>query len=401
MRISLYLFNPDNDLALANGDVNFVPPRQALKMAYDLAILPAWYVDGCAAVWVPDVHAGRVVAGELFEIWPGVRITGREEMDPEEIACVEPWGWNPMLVNYLRKSGIAETVLPNDRQMGRIREYAHRSFSVRLLKELAGSEYFCGSAECFCTVQQVKNFVEQTPRSLLKAPWSGSGKGLFWGEGEYTYLMDRWVRNVLEKQQGVVAEKVYDKVEDIAMEFYSDGKGKCRFAGYSLFQTDNRGVYKRNIMALDGYIQDRLSRYVPADLLLLLSGKLEKRLSDSVGTCYRGYLGVDMMVCRFGEKPFFRIHPCVEINLRMNMGMVSRLIYDRIVLPGKYGFFSVDYFKSSTDLLKDHREAVNRYPLVVQDGKIVSGYLSLTPVGEDTNYRASIRIGETDYAIVL
>lgn len=57
-------------------------------------------------------------------------------------------------------------------------------------------------------------------------------------------------------------------------------------------------------------------------------------MSVSLGTEYAGYLGVDMMICRFALLPEFRIHPCVEINLRMNMGLVSRMLYDRMYDPG-------------------------------------------------------------------
>ena len=48
-----------------------------------------------------------------------------------------------------------------------------------------------------------------------------------------------------------------------------------------------------------------------------------------------------MMICRFpeNEKPFFRIHPCVEINLRMNMGVVARFLYDRYVRSDSTGRF--------------------------------------------------------------
>ena len=33
----LYLFNPDQDLALASGEVNYMPPASARRMAEELA----------------------------------------------------------------------------------------------------------------------------------------------------------------------------------------------------------------------------------------------------------------------------------------------------------------------------------------------------------------------------
>ena len=47
---SLYIFNPDHDLALASGDVNYMPPATARRMAEELALLPAWYASAGSAV---------------------------------------------------------------------------------------------------------------------------------------------------------------------------------------------------------------------------------------------------------------------------------------------------------------------------------------------------------------
>lgn len=61
---------------------------------------------------------------------------------------------------------------------------------------------------------------------------------------------------------GVVGEPIYNKVEDFAMEFYSDGKGRIIFAGYSLFRTNAGGAYEGNRLLPDAEIERRLSAYV-------------------------------------------------------------------------------------------------------------------------------------------
>ncbi len=48
---------------------------------------------------------------------------------------------------------------------------------------------------------------------------------------------------------------------------------------------------------------------------------------------YRGVLGVDMF---FSEEGL--LAPCIEINVRNNMGMVSRLVYDRLASEYAGGF---------------------------------------------------------------
>ena len=54
------------------------------------------------------------------------------------------------------------------------------------------------------------------------------------------------------------------------------------------------------------------------------------------GLCYilYGFLGVDMMVCRQKEGHPYAINPHVEINLRMNMGIVSHVLSDHFIVPG-------------------------------------------------------------------
>ena len=39
----LYIFNPENDLAIANGGMHYMAPPKARSIAYDLSMLPMWY----------------------------------------------------------------------------------------------------------------------------------------------------------------------------------------------------------------------------------------------------------------------------------------------------------------------------------------------------------------------
>ena len=42
---ALYLFNPENDMALACGDPYYMAPASARRMAAELSVLPAWYAE--------------------------------------------------------------------------------------------------------------------------------------------------------------------------------------------------------------------------------------------------------------------------------------------------------------------------------------------------------------------
>ena len=110
---------------------------------------------------------------------------------------------------------------------------------------------FVGESFLFHTENEVESFVRSHPSAVLKSPWSGSGRGIQYTSGEFTRPLKGWVQHVLHTQQAVVGEPFYDKVKDFAMEFFSNGKGKVRFIGYSLFETDKRGIYKENLLATD------------------------------------------------------------------------------------------------------------------------------------------------------
>ena len=93
----------------------------------------------------------------------------------------------------------------------------------------------------------------------------------------------------------------------------------------------------------------------------------------------------------YKEDGQFFVHPCVEFNLRMTMGLVARLFYDRFVEDGKTGAFWVDFYNKSEDLLIDH-EIQSSKPIHIINGRIQDGYLSLTPVTIGTQYRARVEI---------
>lgn len=388
----VYLFNPDNDLALANGDENYMPPLSARKMADDLSLMPAWYASPGALIMSNVPVDGAWIQQIKDTLNLSIQVIREDEVASFPSLELCPWGWNATLIKHARVLGFSNDCLPDKEQMEAVRELSHRSLAVSLLRELTISPSFCGISEELTSDEAVREFVERYPRVLLKAPWSGSGKGLRPGKGEYTTHIQGWSNRVIKNQRCVVGEPLMDKVKDFAMEFFCDDSGRVHFAGYSYFETDVRGAYKGNLLASDEMVEQRLTEFVAASDLHYLRSELEEKLSRALGNKYRGYLGVDMMICRFPEQPVYRIHPCVEVNLRMNMGLFSRLFHDRFIAPGNTGCFLVEYFQNPSLLWEDHKQKQADYPLCTECGRITSGYLSLTPVGQQTNYRASILV---------
>ena len=65
--------------------------------------------------------------------------------------------------------------------------------------------------------------------------------------------------------------------------------------------------------------------------------------------------GIDMMVCRRENGGFF-LHPMVEVNLRMNMGIVALRLAERVLGNGLSGRFDIVRYPSVGAL----REAAGR-----------------------------------------
>ena len=78
------------------------------------------------------------------------------------------------------------------------------------------------------------------------------------------------------------------------------------------------------------------------------------------------------------------------------MGLVAHIFYNRFVKPGSTGKFVVDFFKKESEALRFQQKMQQDFPLVVENEKIKSGFLNLTPISEETKYVAWVVINNED-----
>ena len=340
---SVFLFNPDNDMALATFSPYYKSPAGIVKMASDLPY--------------------------------------------------SPWGWNPALAATLRGNGVGDENLPSDEWLSRYRALSGRNHYAGLLEQLRHIPQTCGLSQVCDSLSQVVDFMHRHEQVVLKTPWSGSGRGLMkLSLAGLTPSAEGWILRTLRTQGCIMAEPLYNKVCDFAMEFRSEG-GVVSFVGYSLFETDSHGNYKGNLLMSDAAVEERICSFVSADALRMTRDALLCYFCDNVADAYSGYFGVDMMLCRDADGGY-KLHPLVEVNLRMNMGVVSRLFYNRFVDSASKGTYCAEYYRTDGEALSFHRDMAERYPLQVIGGKIKKGYLSLTPVSEETRYQIYVAVEE-------
>ncbi len=390
----LFLFNPENDLALANGDPHFIAPASARRMAADLDLLPLWWAGEGDVVWTEAKERAVAYLRTWQELLPAVDFWCEGEV--AGTWDFSPWGYSPMLLERLRRMGAPAEWRLSAEEMETYRRLSSRALAVELLAALRADfpiEVLCGESRLCHLEAEAAAWITRYPLTLLKMPWSGSGKGLRQGFGCWEAPLSGWVRNVLRTQGAVVVEPLCDKVADFAMEFESDGRGTVRYTGLSLFITHAQGAYAGNVVADEAVKEKMLHGLVPESLCSEIRTYLTRWFSDRVGFHYRGPLGVDMMVCTSilnSSGPC--LHPCVEINLRRTMGDVA-VHLGRKLVPGRTGLFRVDYFGRPEDLMADHLRRLAATPPTIERGRMSDGYFPLTPVEDGTCYRAHVEVG--------
>lgn len=382
-----HIFNPESDFALALGRLHYCAPQSLVRFREDLSLLPLWFAEAedlvvvkgdVPADWMQSERAGLGVTAE----W----VNAAQFIKKDDIK-IQPWGWNHSLCEEWKVKNI---------DCDKLRELSGRSVSIRLLSFLQQKGFlFCKDfvhpVEVWSEAELIP-FLTENHRVILKLPWSSSGKGLKVVEnGCLDEVAKKWFANGVKRQGYFMCEKFYQKKVDFAMEFFC-GAEYSQFAGYSLFQTQN-GKYAGNILMSDDAIEKHLTSIGGSEVeakLTDLKKWIAEFLDHFVQPYYQGFVGVDMMMIEAAGG--VHVHPCVELNLRMNMGCVSRIIYDRYVLNGQKGVFNVVSCRSHAELVEFHEEKKKNNPLKIQNKKITSGYLPLTYIQEDSLSMAYISI---------
>ena len=238
--MKIYVFNPDTDMALANNEENYIAPASVRRMAQDLALLPIWYAQPGSAVLAPSAYNADYLQMMKRMFTLPVQLITEPELPDYAESQIMPWGWNLAFRRRMLKGGIVKHKLFTTEELGILRVFSSRAWAMTVLDFFYGIEDCCGSARYLNDLSACREFVEEYKRTVLKAPWSSSGKGLNWCRGTFTDSIAGWCQHVLDEQGGVIGQPEYNKVEDFALEFYSDGCGKVLFTGYSLFRTNEK-----------------------------------------------------------------------------------------------------------------------------------------------------------------
>ncbi len=342
--MTLHIFNPEHDLALACNRPNFTPPHAARRLRACLGFLPALWAQDGDAVLVDNVEAAekdykktlmrlhrRVDGNRMRRVMftaDASSVLGDINNDissrtlrPMHPVAISPWGWDGVLCNQLLRQGVAKEHLPSLDEVDDIRMLSHRRLAAELLSRLK-IDGTVGEARVLSKYEEVVTFVSDYVDVVFKAPWSSSGRGLRFVDTFIDAHREGWIKNVLNAQGSIMAEPRYAKVKDFGMEFCCCADGTVVYEGLSLFATQN-GAYTGNVLATERVKEQTMARYLSPSLLEDIKALIIENMTILLRGRYTGPFGVDMMVVAREGGDGFLLHPCVEINLRRTMGHVA------------------------------------------------------------------------------
>ena len=145
MRVK-YIFNPEHDLCLANGDANYLPPQSALEFGKDCHRQVEQWLQGIMGE-EPQIEqsAAQQGASQQSPHQPialcatpqqGAPQQGAPQPDYNSIDMLVPWGWDLVLRKRLLKEGCPERLIPSCDYIKRLRHYSNRAYAVKALAEI-------------------------------------------------------------------------------------------------------------------------------------------------------------------------------------------------------------------------------------------------------------------------
>ncbi|MBD5356417.1 MAG: hypothetical protein HDR88_05360 [Bacteroides sp.] len=331
---AIHIYNPDTDYALAFMGKIYSPPASIIRLRRQGALFPATYAREDDVILLLDDFSPTELESSIhhpmarekniiiININKGFEnavatITAAYPLNDIEVC---PWGWNLSLRNTLIRKGMPELLLKSELEIDRIRSLSHRRKTIPFQQELMALLPRLGVkiAMEFFNEEDVWRFAAQQPGAYFKMPWSSAGRGVVCRKNMTDLKFREWIHGAIIRQGSVLGEFGYDRAIDFATEWVCR-KGEVIFIGLSLFHTSSNGTYISNRVLSQEEIFAVIKSHSPLWDWNVIEAQREV-IKKLISPFYDGPLGIDMLADKKGS-----INPCVEINLRMTMGMATIL----------------------------------------------------------------------------
>ena len=394
---AIHYFNPGHETAILNASKHYHPPAHVAKMQGDLAFLPAWYASDEDFVFMETPLPEDFIlscAPLNLRVKPVTSADFSKSKETFQYSAIDLWGISPQSVHFFEKiseeKGLSFAI-PQWQEEFRFlgSRFASQKLLAGLLNRIPGLEqellpHFISNIEA---VEQ--HTVQSQEQLLIKSPFSSSGRGLLrLFPGKLAQSEKQILNGMLKKQAQVSIEKMLDKCLDFSMHFEITAQEGTRFVGYSIFQTNDKGAYEKSCLDSQDCLEKQITNWIDSDLLLQARKTLTGMIHEMYSPYYKGTVGVDMLIYKVGSS--YHLHPCVEINMRKSMGYLAIRLTEKYLDSDSQGEFFIAYNPAPQTTGQNHRQLQAQYPLMIENGRIRSGYLSLCPITDATNYHAYI-----------
>jgi hypothetical protein len=176
------------------------------------------------------------------------------------------------------------------------------------------------------SVSEVEALLGERGSIVLKAPFSSSGRGIqMLRKKHLNSSLKAWIGSILEKQSFLMAEHLHEKLCDFSFHFKVLSGKTPEFLGTVFFNTNSNGQF--NGCYIWQHPNTEYNEIVDHAITLGLIENLKQALiAEYAG--YSGFIGVDAMLIK--QDLGIRIHPCVEINPRHTMGLLTLKLRESI-----------------------------------------------------------------------
>lgn len=402
----IYLFNPTCEYAVANGNVSWQPNRLLQKMESDMAVLPLFFAKPGDYVLVDSVPTNEFLSTlkelnlQLPELVTKKAALHQEEFLKTPKGKLLPWGWSPAAHRLLAplKTFCSDAFLqsPVSSWKPEHRELYSKKFAREILKDISGQidPEILISAHLqpqICNTQtEIKRLLNRWGKLMVKAPWSSSGRGLqpITKTPVHPKVWEK-IMGIIQEQGFVMVEPLLNKAMDLALQFEMKNK-KVTFLGISRFNADRKGQYQGNF--LNGFsdsIAPELKVFansLPGKILEPLVTAIE---NSKLASLYEGFFGVDTLIFS-DENNRLKVNPCLEINVRHTMGLLS-LHLEKLLMSEKKGMFRT-FYQSGENYFTFKKAMEQQHPLMLSKNKIESGFISLSDANKETLFGAYILV---------
>lgn len=309
----LHLFNPSHEMALAANTVQYTPTKAVAEMERRMCRLPLRWAEADDVVLTPDGIIDR----------EGTPVPLQPDMVPA------PWGWNKAVKHRFLRLGVAESLMPTDAELDLWRTFASRKWAAQmaehLYESLCNMPFLVENHIRFCSTDAELDHwmaLNEGTAYILKSEYSSSGRGN--SIGKASTGTDKTDGNSIGRRRHapLLVDRFYAKTVDFAIEYEIKETEVC-YLGLSVFKATREGRYESNYVLPQAEMEAMIVQHIAGDgraCLRMLIDTYTRLFRTHLLGRYRGFVGIDMLATTDGLA-----HPCIEINLRMNMGVVALL----------------------------------------------------------------------------